>query len=78
MMGNCKNCKFWDFRHKNQDGSAECWAFDWQVIKQPIKRDAAAMELWMSDDYGLHYKFKTGPNFGCVKFLDRKMGENNE
>jgi len=77
-MGKCKECKFWDFRATGQDGSAECGAFDWQGTKQPIARDNAAMEIWTNDDYGLHYKFKTGPNFGCVKFLDRKMGANNE
>lgn len=72
MMGNCKDCKFWDhFWQNHRTEMATCDAFGYMDIN--TKADVgAAFDLRLLDDTGLIFDFKTGPNFGCVKFQPRE------
>jgi|GEM_PF-2895864 len=69
-MGHCKDCKHWesheDFRGKQW---TTCEAPDWLGIADKISADGLAIFADASDDTGLNAGLKTGPMFGCVKFM---------
>jgi len=60
MQGRCQQCKFWD--------DWVCTAFD-AYTKPSV--DGAAIWASASDDSGLVAEFRTGPEFGCMKFTAR-------
>lgn len=71
-MGKCKNCKLWD--DSLYHGVGICngigindpgfgWNQDPKILFD--------IEVTVSDDTNLQYDLKTGPEFGCVRFLNK-------
>lgn len=74
-MGNCKDCKFWEFRVDMYNKSWNtCEAVAWVDYDSRIGDDSFAIYASASDDSGLEAGLKTGPMFGCNKFQERCAG----
>lgn len=71
-MGNCKDCKHW---HAHIDAFNKRWntceAPNWVDYANKVDDDGFALYADASDDSGLCVGLKTGPMFGCIKFLQR-------
>lgn len=69
-IGYCKDCRFWeshtDMRNKSWN---TCEAADWVDRGQKIADDGLAIYADASDDSGLEAGMKTGPMFGCIRFV---------
>lgn len=69
-MGNCKDCKHW----RNALGH-----MTWNTCEHPdtvehdarIAEDDFALHVDVHDDSGLTCGLKTGPMFGCLKFVSK-------
>jgi hypothetical protein len=64
-MGNCKICRYW-YRPDHECTAVESWA----NMDTRVKEDNFAVAVSYSDDRGLDILFKTGPDFGCIKFQE--------
>lgn len=71
-MGNCKNCKYWD-SHTDMRGKSwnTCEVAAWVDRAAVIADNAIAIYADASDDSGLDAGIKTGPMFGCIKFVGK-------
>lgn len=71
-MGNCKDCKYWT---KHTDD----WNRTWHTCEgvgdthysAKIVDDNFALYAESLDDSGLEFGMKTGPMFGCVRFVQK-------
>ena len=75
-MGNCKDCKHWehhseDFYGKNLKEWHECEAVGGADYDEKIPDDGFALYADAADDTDLSSGLKTGPMFGCFKFLPK-------
>lgn len=68
-MGNCKDCRFWD-------SDQRCQKADWSVGDYTAPEDVLVAEVSVLDDSGLFVDIRTGPEFGCVLFHERKHNGN--
>lgn len=59
----CKNCRSWN----KYDNS--CYKAEWDGL---IDNNQLSYYAEAHDDSGLYAGIKTGPNFGCVLFEERK------
>ena len=69
-MGHCKDCKHWESHIDTRNRSWHtCEAANWVERDSKIGDDDLAIYADANDDSGLDAGLKTGPMFGCVKFL---------
>jgi hypothetical protein len=68
MIGHCKDCKYWEQKGKNW---TTCEAADWTEYNEALPDDGFAYYASASDDSGLECGLKTGPYFGCIKFISK-------
>lgn len=61
----CKTCKYWD------KYDTECNLINWIDCNKTMKGADFALYVTASDDQGLDAKFKCGPQFGCIKYLEK-------
>lgn len=75
MMGNCKDCKFWEYFQDTRGRKwHECHRVSWLDFDVKVEESNFAIYAHSSDDYGLEAGLKTGPMFGCVQFVSKKRG----
>jgi len=73
-MGNCKDCKYWESHTDIWKKSWNtCEFVDWVDYEQKIGDDTFAIYASASDDSGLKTGLKTGPMFGCIKFVSKSV-----
>lgn len=61
----CKDCQHWD----REFHPGECNAPKWLDDREKPEDDKAGFYAKASDDTGLDAGFRTGPLFGCIKFV---------
>ena len=66
----CKNCKFWDDGECNGVGEHDA-GFGWEQNPAVL----FDIDVRADDDSGLGFKLKTGPEFGCVRFVSKEPRE---
>jgi len=66
-MGNCKDCKYWDSYDQTCDG------VEWVDLDSKIGDTEFAYYADANDDSGLSAGIKTGPMFGCIKFVAKPV-----
>ena len=59
-MNHCVNCKYWE--------KGVCIWPDWLEREEDAPIDGMGVFLIASDDQGVGFVFRTGPEFGCVQF----------
>lgn len=69
-MGNCKDCRYWE-SHIDMRGRSwnTCEVASWVSRTDTIADNSIAIYADASDDTGLDAGIKTGPLFGCIKFM---------
>lgn len=72
-MGNCKDCKYWESYWDGRKTWNTCEVADWVGQTDAIADDAIALYADALDDSGLEAGMKTGPMFGCIKFVARPV-----
>lgn len=66
-MGHCKDCQFWtSYRNRMICDQA---AYTDEIDPSPC---SAYVHAEAADDWGLDAALVTGPEFGCVKFYQKK------
>ena len=72
----CKNCKHWDREHPAAEGKIS-WGQNIGGMADCLNREldtSTDAKIITSDDSPAQ-GFITSPNFGCIHFEDKKMGE---
>lgn len=70
MTGHCKDCRYWEFHHDTRGRKWHtCEAANWVNRDDQIDDSDIAYYADALDDSGLDAGIKTGPMFGCVKFM---------
>jgi len=64
-MNHCKDCKFWE------PDDQTCNYADWLELENTIVVDEFGYYAYACDDSGLSAGIKTGPTFGCIKWVSK-------
>ena len=80
MSGYCKDCKFWRTSEKafSNKTVSECDRLNWADRYETIGDDEAAIYADATDESGLEAGLKTGPMFGCIKFVQSQPRPTHE
>lgn len=70
-MGNCKNCKYWKTLNDGYRTWSICDNVDSLEHSDKIARDGFAIFADCHDNSGMYAGLKTGPDFGCIKFIEK-------
>jgi hypothetical protein len=69
-IGHCKDCKYWKSHTDAWNKSwTECDYAAWFSREGTLNNDDFGYYADASDDQGLEAGMKTGPMFGCIKFM---------
>lgn len=71
-MGNCKDCRHWRSVHDTLNRTYhECDAVGFEIEASkpgPDGVEGNGFVIYTNDTHGSEESFRTGPNFGCVRF----------
>lgn len=62
----CKDCKKWS------KATNECYLASWEPQNIKLKDNEIIFFADAADDSGLMAGVRTGPNFGCIRFEEKK------
>lgn len=71
-MNTCSNCKYWgDSSPVQLNKHNKCGKIEIDEEDSKFKKDAAFVDVFVSDDTSLNVRFMTVADFGCTLFTSK-------